>query len=201
MWSRDLSEIASLLDANVVYISDLLRAEVKSNSLLGANIKTAFDSGEALKPELVNALLSQSFFDDSANKILVDYPRNKIQAESLAKSIEKYANQIRACVFVNTDKESLIQKFESQFHCVNPLHPKLETSSSNPECETCHTPMVRSYNVENNKVAYLIDSYFDNYGALSGVFTLSKMVGLEVIPYTTPEMVVAKILGLSHEHV
>ena len=89
LWSKGVSEIASLLDAKVVYIGDLLRAEVKSNSLLGEEIKTVFDSGQILKPDLVSELLSQRFFNDSDNKILVNYPNNKTQSESLAKFVKK----------------------------------------------------------------------------------------------------------------
>ncbi len=201
LWSKGVLEIASLLDAKVVHIGDLLRAEVMSNSLLGIEIKAVLDNGEILKPKLVNDLLSQKFFDDPASKILVNYPINKMQAESLASCIGKCAHQIRACVYVNTDKESLFKKFESQFHCVDSTHPKLETSKSNPLCGICDRPMVHSYNLANDKVAYLIDSYFDNDGALSGVYTLSQVLGIDPIPYATPEEVVAKILDLCHEHV
>lgn len=201
LWSKGVSEIASFLDAKVVYIGDLLRAEVKSNSLLGEEIKTVFDSGQILKPDLVSELLSQRFFNDSDNKILVNYPNNKTQSESLAKFVKNSAYRISACVVVSSDKASITKKFESQFHCMDASHPKLEASEGNPECEICNKPMIHSYDLKNHQVTHLIDSYYDDNGALSGVSALSRVLGLETIPFTTPKEVVNQIQGLSHENV
>jgi adenylate kinase len=201
LWSNSVSELASLLDAKVVSIGDLLRAEVKCESELGKEIEANLQRGEILRPDLVGDLLSLRFSHDSANRVLVNYPRNTLQAVSLAKSIQTSAYGLDACVVVNTSKESTIEKFESQFHCIDSLHPKRETLENSPECEICGKTMIHSYDLENDKVAALIDSYFDENGALSGGFTLSRFLGVEAIPYTTSKEVVNQVQGLSHENV
>jgi adenylate kinase len=198
LWSKSVSEIASLLDAKVVSIGDLLRAETKSNSVLGKEIETTLQSGALLPPDLVSDLLSQRFFNDSASKILVNYPINAIQAESLVQYIKNSAYGLNACVVVNANKESIMEKFESQFHCTDPFHPKLETSISNPKCEICGTPMIHSYDLKNDKVAHLIDSYVGENGGLGGASTLTRLLGIGAISYTTPKEVVNQIQGLSH---
>jgi len=201
LWSNGVSEIASLLDAKVVSIGDLLRAEVKSNSVLGKEIESGLQSGQPLGPSSVSELLSHRFLDDSARKILVNYPLNSMQAESLAEYVKSSAHTIRACVVVNASKESTIKKFESQFHCVDSFHPKLESSESNPVCGICGKAMIRSYDLKNYKVAHLINSYFDENGVLSAVSILSRILGVEAVSYTTPKEVTNKILGLSHGNV
>lgn len=201
LWSKGVTELASILGAELVHIGDLLRAELKSNSLLGEQIKKFLESGELLKPEIVSELLSQRFFHDSASKILINYPKNRMQAESLSEYIKTSEYPLSACVVVNLNKESITEIFERQFHCEDSLHPKLETSEFDPKCTICGASMKRCYDLKNDKVAHLIDSYFDDNGVLSSVSILGSTLGIKAISYTTPKEVAEKIIGLNNESV
>ncbi|UHQ55429.1 nucleoside monophosphate kinase [Microbulbifer sp. YPW16] len=200
LWSEGVSKMASLLEAEVVSIGNLLRAEVKSNTKLGKEIETALYGGEILSADIVSKLLLHRFFRDSARKILVNYPINTMQAESLVESMKKSEYGVTACVVVDSTKKVITRKFESQFHCADPLHPSLESSAGIPECEVCGRPMIHSYDLSNDKVAYLIDSYFNENGVLSSASTLSEKLRVETFWFTTPEEVVNQIQGLSHEN-
>lgn len=199
LWSKGLSELASILDAKIVSIGDLLRAELKSNSVLGKQIEKFLESGEPLKPEVVSDLISQKFFHDSASKILINYPINKMQTESLSEYIKTSAYSLSACVVVNLNKESTTEKFERQFHCEDSLHPNLETSEIDPKCNICGSSMKRSYDLKNDKVAHLIDSYFNDNGVLSSLSMLCSTLGIKAISYTTPKEVADQIIGLNNK--
>jgi len=201
LWSKGVSELASILGAEVVFIGDLLRMELKSNSSLEKQIEEFLKSGETLKPAVINDLLSQRFFHDSTSKILINYPINITQAESLAEYIKTSAYPLSACVVVNLNRDSTIEKFERQFYCENHLHPSLETSEIDPKCNVCGKSMKRSYDLKNDKLAHLIDSYFNDSGVFSCVSMLSSALGIEAISYTTPKEVAYQIIGLSSKSV
>lgn len=183
----------------MVAVGDLLREEMKSSSDLGKDIRVNLRNGNIFDPDLISKLLINRFFDDSSKKILVNYPINTVQAESLARYISSKALQLDACVVVNDSKESVIEKFSSQFHCENSLHPKLESSEISPRCNVCGKPMIHTYNLYDDKVAHLVDSYFNKGGALSGSYFLSNCLGTESISYTTPMLVATQLKNLVHE--
>lgn len=176
-------------------IGDLLRAEITNNTVLGNEIKTLLESGEALGESLINELLLNRFFNDSMRKILVNYPRSKVQAESLAEKLKNSSSKLNAVVVVDLDKESIAAKFTSQVYCKDPHHPKLETSKVNPVCKVCGEAMFQSYDLGNEKVAYLIDKYYEQNGALSAAWELSQVLGVAYISYTTPSKVVERVQG------
>lgn len=196
LWSEGVLQMASLLNARVVHVGDLLRSEIKSTSELGKEIKTALDSGEPLRPDIISELVLLRFFDDSSNRILINYPSNIAQAESLFKYIKNSRYSLDACVVVSASRKSITEKFESQFHCTDSAHPKLETAIANPICEVCGEKMTRTYDLKNYKVSHLIDAYFHEGGVLSGVSTLSRLLGIETVSYTTPQEVANKIQSM-----
>lgn len=85
LWSKDVRELASILDSKLVSFGDLVREELKNNSFIGRKIKEAINGDELMRSDLASLLISHKVFDDPANKVLLNYPRNIIQAESLAK--------------------------------------------------------------------------------------------------------------------
>jgi len=124
-----------------------------------------------------------------------------MQAESLSEYIKTSAYPLNVCVVVNLNREATTEKFERQFHCEDSLHPKLETSEIAPKCNICGKYMKSSYDLKNDKVIHLIDSYFNDNGALSCVSMLSSTLEIKTISYTTPEEVAGQIKGLSNESV
>lgn len=195
LWSKDVRKLASILDSTIVSFGDLARGEVSNNSFIGRKIKEALNGGELMRSDLASLLISHKVFDDPSRKILINYPINIIQAESLAKYSKVSEYGLSACVVVAASKESIRMKFESQFHCINPSHPQIETLEANPACEVCRQPLVHSYDFNNYTVANLIDSYFAHDGVLVGASRLSELLGVPVIPYTTPQEVANRIQG------
>jgi adenylate kinase family enzyme len=201
LWSKDVSEIATLLEAEVVGIDSLLRAEVKSNSLLGNKLGSVVKRGEVVPPNLVSELLFHRFFDNTARKILVKCPITMMHAESLSKYIQSDSYDLSSCIVVSVDKKSAIEKFTSQFHCVEHYHQKLECLDDSPKCHICEKPMVHTYDLKNGKGAQLIDSYFEKKGVLSGAYFLSDILGIKAITYTNPKQLTNDIRGIHSENV
>lgn len=185
LWSKDIKALGASCEAKVTSFGDLMRAEIASKSFMGRKMKEALSGGELLRLDLASLLISHKLFQSPESAILVNYPNNVRQAEALAKRIKKSRYGLSAVLALVESKASVIAKFESQFRCVNPLHPAIESQVPNPECDLCGEPLIPSYDLNSSKLMELIDSYFSENGALAAAEALSKLLGVDVIAYTT----------------
>ncbi len=198
LWSKDISALAARLDAEDVSIGLLLRKEIASKSFMGRKLNAALDGGELMRADLTSLLIAHKVFDNPLRAVLVGYPRNIIQAESLAKQIinSHYKNDrhgLTACVAVTGSKASVIAKFEAQFRCSDPRHPRIETQALHPDCEVCGKPLVRSYDLNNKNLTDIIDAYFREDGGLASAQTLSKLLAVDLISYTSCQQLAGEI--------
>ena len=98
---------------------DLLREEVKKNSVLGKQIKTILDKGMFVTDDIINSLIENILSNnDINNRLLLDgYPRNIEQAKKLDLFFKKYHRKISCVLSLNVDKEIIIKRILGREVC------------------------------------------------------------------------------------
>ena len=101
-------------DSNLYKIStgDLLRKEIKNNTLLGKKIKSVINKGLLVSDDIINDLMEKVLSDKKINNRLIfdGYPRNINQAKQLDLLIKKYNQKISCVLYLNVDKDLYIAK-------------------------------------------------------------------------------------------
>ena len=108
-------------DYNLFKISsgDLLRSEIKNNTLLGNKIKSIIDKGLFVSDDTINDLIKKVLSDKKFNTRLIfdGYPRSLNQANELDLLLKK-SNQKLTCVLsLKVDKESVIKRILGRQIC------------------------------------------------------------------------------------
>ncbi len=106
---------------NIAHIStgDLLREEVKKESLLGKQIEDKMKSGQLIEDEIVTELLENRLMQDDTNNgyILDGYPRNIKQAKILEELLEKINKPIDHVIFLEIDEEEAMKRACGRLTC------------------------------------------------------------------------------------
>ena len=110
-------------DFNLYKIStgDLLRKEIKNNTLLGKKIKSVIDKGLLVSDDIINDLMEKVLSDKKINNRLIfdGYPRNINQAKQLDLLIKKYSQKISCALCLNVDKDTIIKRILGRQTCFN----------------------------------------------------------------------------------
>ena len=110
-------------DFNLYKIStgDLLRKEIKNNTLLGKKIKSVIDKGLLVSDDIINDLMEKALSDKKINNRLIfdGYPRNINQAKQLDLLIKKYNQKISCVLCLNVDKDTIIKRILGRQTCFN----------------------------------------------------------------------------------
>ena len=110
-------------DFNLYKIStgDLLRKEIKNNTLLGKKIKSVIDKGLLVSDDIINDLMEKALSDKKINNRLIfdGYPRNINQAKQLDLLIKKYNQKISCVLCLNVDKDIIIKRILGRQTCSN----------------------------------------------------------------------------------
>ena len=110
-------------DFNLYKIStgDLLRKEIKNNTLLGKKIKSVINKGLLVSDDIINDLMEKVLSDKKINNRLIfdGYPRNINQAKQLDLLIKKYNQKISCVLCLNVDKDTIIKRILGRQTCFN----------------------------------------------------------------------------------
>ena len=110
-------------DFNLYKIStgDLLRKEIKNNTLLGIKNKSVIDKGLLVSDDIINDLMEKVLSDKKINNRLIfdGYPRNINQAKQLDLLIKKYNQKISCVLCLNVDKDTIIKRILGRQTCFN----------------------------------------------------------------------------------
>ena len=100
---------------------DLLREEIKNNTLLGKKIKSVIDKGLLVSDYIINDLMKKVLSDKQINNRLIfdGYPRNIDQAKQLNLLIKKYNQKITCVIYLNVDKDTIIKRISGRQTCSN----------------------------------------------------------------------------------
>jgi adenylate kinase len=119
---------------------DLLRAEVKKGSPLGAQAKGYMDQGQLVPDELVlNIMKARISAPDCSNGYILDgYPRSVSQARAL-KSILK----LDAVVVIDVDENSLVKRITGRrmCSCGATYHVEYAPPKNEGVCNKCGKPL------------------------------------------------------------
>ena len=110
-------------DFNLYKIStgDLLRKEIKNNTLLGIKNKSVIDKGLLVSDDTINDLMEKVLSDKKINNRLIfdGYPRNINQTKQLDLLMKKYNQKISCVLCLNVDKDTIIKRILGRQTCFN----------------------------------------------------------------------------------
>ena len=95
---------------------DLLRNEVKNQTIIGKDIENIISKGDFATDEIVNELIKNAIFDpQNKNKLIFDgYPRSLSQAKNLDSLLKKSNQKIDFIFFLNVNKKTIIDRIEKR---------------------------------------------------------------------------------------
>ncbi len=95
---------------------DILREEIKNNTIIGKEIINDMNDGKFVSDEIVNKLIKSYVFDpEKKNRLIFDgYPRTVSQAENLDALLKKSDQKIELIFFLNVNKETIIKRIKKR---------------------------------------------------------------------------------------
>ena len=99
-----------------VSTGDILREEIKKNSVLGQQITNNMNEGKFVSDEIVNELIEKVIFDpQKKNKLIFDgYPRSLSQAKHLNLLLDKSNQKIDHIFYLNVNKDTIVKRIEKR---------------------------------------------------------------------------------------
>jgi adenylate kinase len=105
--------ISEKTGARHISTGDLVRAEIKSSSELGRQIKDYNDRGELVPDEIIIEMM-KPYLDEADSWILDGFPRNESQAEALDEMLARIDAELDAAVALEAPDGALIQRLSGR---------------------------------------------------------------------------------------
>ena len=108
--------LVTKLSAFQISTGDLLREEIKKNSVIGKAITTDMNDGKFVSDEIVNKIIEKIVFDPKKkSKLIFDgYPRTLSQAKNLDSLLKSSNQKINLILSLNVDKETILKRVEKR---------------------------------------------------------------------------------------
>ena len=134
-----------------VSTGDMLREEIKKNSIIGKQIINDMNDGKFVNDEIVNKLIENVVFDpQKKNKLIFDgYPRSINQAKNLSLLLDESNQKIEFIFFLNVNKDTIIKRIQKR---------KVIEKRSDDELET----ILNRYDTYMKKTKPVLDFYSKN---------------------------------------
>ena len=146
-----------------VSTGDLLREEIKTESILGKKIKTIIDKGHLVSDDITNNLVETLISNlDYKNRLVFDgYPRNLNQAKHLDLLIGKYNQKISCVLNLKIEKANLIKRIIGRQIC-SKCHSIFNEYFNQPtkENHTCDPKYLQKRSDDNEEI---LKSRFETY--------------------------------------
>ena len=99
-----------------VSTGDILREEIKKNTIIGQQITNNMNEGKFVSDEIVNNLIENLIYDaQKKNKLIFDgYPRSISQAKYLDLILVKSNQKIDHIFFLNVNKSTIVERIEKR---------------------------------------------------------------------------------------
>ncbi len=112
-------KIASKYQLFKISTGDLLRNEIKKETLLGKKIEGSVNSGILVSDNIINDLIEKVVSDKKyKNKIIFDgYPRNVQQAKNLNSLLKKYEQKIDLVISLKVSLDLIIKRITGRLVC------------------------------------------------------------------------------------
>ena len=130
---------------------DILRDEIKKDSIIGKQIINDMKNGKFVSDEIVNKLISNIIFDpQKKNRLIFDgYPRSLSQARNLNLLLEKSSQKIDHVFFLNVNKDTIIKRIKKR---------KIEEKRSDDDSDI----IIKRYDTYMNTTKPVLDFYSKN---------------------------------------
>ena len=112
-----------------VSTGDILREEIKKNTIIGQQITNNMNEGKFVSDEIVNELIEKIIYEpQKKDKLIFDgYPRTLSQAKHLDLLLDKSNQKIDHIFFLNVNKDTIIERIEKRKELENRSDDDLET--------------------------------------------------------------------------
>ena len=134
-----------------VSTGDILREEIKKNSIIGQQIIKNMNEGKFVSDEIVNELIEKIIYDpQKKDKLIFDgYPRSLSQAKHLDLLLDKTGQKIDHIFFLNVSKNTIVERIKKR---------KLEENRSDDELGT----ILKRYDTYMKTTKPVLDFYSKN---------------------------------------
>ena len=104
-----------------VSTGDLLRSEIKNNTILSNKIKSVIENGSLVPDDIINSLIAKILSDKKFyNRLIFDgYPRNLKQAKNFNLLLKQFNQKISCVLCLNVDKVSVTKRILGRQICSN----------------------------------------------------------------------------------
>ena len=112
-------KIASKYQLFKISTGDLLRNEIKKETLLGKKIEKIVNSGTLVSDNIINDLIEKIVSDKRyKNKIIFDgYPRNVQQAKNLNSLLKRYEQKIDLVINLKASLDLIVKRITGRLVC------------------------------------------------------------------------------------
>ena len=99
-----------------VSTGDILREEMKKNTIIGQQITNNMNEGKFVSDEIINELIEKIMYDPKKkDKLIFDgYPRSLSQAKYLDLLLDKSNQKIDNIFFLNVNKDTIVERIEKR---------------------------------------------------------------------------------------
>ena len=113
------NNIAKDFNLKQVSTGDLLRDEIKLQTILGKKIELIIANGEFVPDEIVNSLIEKIVSNPkNFNRLIFDgYPRTLSQIDILENLLNKFGQKISTVICLNVDKDTISKRVNGRVIC------------------------------------------------------------------------------------
>ena len=100
---------------------ELLRKEIKENSILGQKISAIINSGNLVSDDIVGDIIEKHISNENfKNRLIFDgYPRNLVQAQNLDVILKKYNQKINCVLKLSVNLETIKKRITERKNLEN----------------------------------------------------------------------------------
>ncbi len=156
---------------------DILRNEIKNDTVLGKQAKVFIDAGDLVPDEVILGIVENRLKEKDCRKgfILDGFPRTIAQAEGLSKMLQKNSYKIKAVVDIYVPEDLLIKRLTSRRTCSNAscqaiyniisMVPKIEN-----KCDICGSELIQRSDETEEAIKHRLDTYREKTAPLIKYF-------------------------------
>ena len=121
--------LVNKLNSFQISTGDILRDEIKNDTIIGKQIINDMNEGKFVSDEIVNELIAKLIHDpEKKDKLIFDgYPRSLSQAKNLDLLLVSSNQTINHIFFLNVNKDTIIKRIEKRKVLENRSDDELET--------------------------------------------------------------------------